>query len=638
MSFIAIHCRLVVGEDIRRQLWNLMAGKNTPLVTELLQQVVQHDNFADWQQNGNLPVEPVRQLCKLLQTDPRFDEQPERFYKSASLMVTYTFKAWLAAQQKCRKRIDGKQRWLNVVKSDVELVQISNSSIEIIRDKAQEILARFSKPNDLEPTLETDKGKKPKEPHDLMGLLFKEYETTEDVLTRCAISHLLKNNCEVNAQEEDSKAFAERINRKQETLKDLEQQLKSRLPKGRDLTGEDFLETLAISSSKVPEDEIELALWQAKLLKKSTSLPYPILFGSQDDLRWTMNEKGRICVTFKGLEQDIPALKTAPFQIYCDQRQIKYFQKFLEDWQAYQLNKNTYPLRLFLLKTSTLGWKEGKGKGHPWNVNQLTLHCILNTDALTFEGTEKLRLEGIKRAEKQLSKVQDSQPLTDNQKTFLKRSQSTLARLQNPPQRPSKPLYQGQSEILVGVSVGLVQPLTAVVINATNGEILAQRSTRELLGNNYRLLNRQRYQQQRNALKQRKNKIKGVKAQPSESELGQYVDRLIAKSVINLAREFRASCIVLPHTNHLRTHLSSEIKARAKQKSDVKEVQRKYAKQFQISVHRWSYSRLLANIRNQATKVGISIEARFPPSEGSPEEKARDLALTVYHTRHASLT
>ncbi len=41
MSIITIQCRLVASESTRRQLWELMAGKNTPLVNELLALVSQ---------------------------------------------------------------------------------------------------------------------------------------------------------------------------------------------------------------------------------------------------------------------------------------------------------------------------------------------------------------------------------------------------------------------------------------------------------------------------------------------------------------------------------------------------------------------------------------------------------------------
>ena len=137
-------------------------------------------------------------------------------------------------------------------------------------------------------------------------------------------------------------------------IEQLEAKLVSRLPKGRDLTGERFLETLEIATKQVPESEVEQRLWQAKLLAKPATLPYPTLFG-QDDLRWSTNEKGRLCVAFNGIEKFIPELKKIRFQIDCDQRHLPIFEKFLQDWQAHLANEATYPLSLFLLKTASLG-------------------------------------------------------------------------------------------------------------------------------------------------------------------------------------------------------------------------------------------------------------------------------------------
>jgi len=619
-----------------------MANKNTPLVNELLKWVSQHNDFEAWQRSGTVPVKTVRELCNPFKTDSRFEGQPGRFYTSASLMVTYTYKSWLALQRKGRQRLDGKLRWLNIVKSDAELVQSSGCELDTIRTKAREMLAHLNAQGSPEQPRST-KQKRKKKKHssvadpNLMGLLFQAYEATENALSRCAIAHLLKNDCQVSAQEEDPEGFAKRIHRKKKEIERLQAQLVSRLPKGRDLTGEGFLETLAIAVGKVPDNEIEQLLWRAKLLAKPAAMPYPILFGSQDDLRWSTNEKGRICVAFNGLDKAIPELKHNPFQIYCDRRQLPFFQRFLEDWQTYQANKDTYPLGLFLIQTGLLGWEEGKSNGEPWNVNRLTLHCTMDTRLLTAEGTEQLRQAEIIRLTEKLSAAQNPETLTETQQVSLKRQHSTLARLQHPPQRHSKPLYQGCPEILVGIGVGMAHPATAAVVNVRTGKVLVYRSTRQLLGNkNYRLLNRQRQQQQIHALQRHKNQIKGRTSQLSESELGQYVDRLLAKSIIELAQQFQASCIVLPHTNNLREHLAAEINARAEQKSDSKEVQNKYAKQYRISIHRWSYDRLLSTIRNQAEKAGISIEISSQPLRGTPQKKARDLALATYHFRQAS--
>jgi hypothetical protein len=77
-------------------------------------------------------------------------------------------------------------------------------------------------------------------------------------------------------------------------------------------------------SSKVP---VEQLLWQAKLLAKPAAMPYPILLGSQGGLRWSINEKGRICVAFNGMDKAIAELKRNPFQIYGDRHQLRLLSK-----------------------------------------------------------------------------------------------------------------------------------------------------------------------------------------------------------------------------------------------------------------------------------------------------------------------
>ncbi|MCY7323716.1 MAG: type V CRISPR-associated protein Cas12k, partial [Phormidesmis sp. CAN_BIN36] len=287
MSFITIQCRLVVGEAIRRKLWDLMVNKNTPLVNELLKQVTQHGDFETWQREGKVSEKPVQDLCKPLRPDPRFENQPGRFYTSANLMVTYTYQSWFALQKKRRRRLDGMRHWLDVVKSDIELVQTSGCDLERLRAKAQAILGQLSAEESPSKARSPRNKKKQnsKADRDLMGRLFLMYETAEDVLSRCAIAHLLKNDCQVNELEENPEKFADRIRNKQKAIEQLEAKLISRLPKGRDITGEEFLETLAIATEQIPENEVDQILWQAKLLAKPATLPYPIVFGSQTDLR-----------------------------------------------------------------------------------------------------------------------------------------------------------------------------------------------------------------------------------------------------------------------------------------------------------------------------------------------------------------
>src|SRR4028118_2268176 len=100
MSQITIQCRLIANEPTRRQLWELMAGKNTPLINELLALVANHPDFETWRQKGKLPSGTVKQRCQPLKSDPRFISQPGRFYLSAITVVDYIYKAWLALMKR----------------------------------------------------------------------------------------------------------------------------------------------------------------------------------------------------------------------------------------------------------------------------------------------------------------------------------------------------------------------------------------------------------------------------------------------------------------------------------------------------------------------------------------------------------
>ena len=649
MSIITIHCRLQASELIRRHLWHLMVDLNTPLVNDLLKQVSQHSDFEIWQRRGTIPESVVKGLCEPLKEV--YPDQPGRFYASAILMVTYIYESWLSCQQKRRLRLDGKQRWLNVVKSDAELLELSGSTLDALQHRAQDILSQRNTEYETQSAPNTNQRNPAQRKANssnnvsLIAYLFAIYDATDESLSRCAIAYLLKNGGKIPETEEAPEKFAHRIHRKQKEIEQLEAQLQARLPKGRDLTGEEFLETLAIATQQISESVAQAKMWQAKLLIRPASLPYPILYGSSTDIRWGKTANGRIAVNFSGIDKYLKAAdpdikewfkahKEYPFRLYCDQRQLPFFQRFLEDWQAYQANKDTYPAGLLTLSSGILTWKEGEGKGAPWNVNHLSLHCTFDTRLMTAEGTLQVQQEKLAKATKSLTLKTFEHELTDHQKKFHQRNASTLNRLTNLPPRPSQKPYQGNSEILVGLSIGLANPVTAAVVNGRTGEVLTYCTPRTLLGDHYHHLNRHRHQQQQNALQRHKNQKRGVTYQPSESELGQTSDRLLAKAIIQLAQTYRAGSIVMPNLTHLRELLASEIQAKAEQKCPgFVEAQDKYAKEYRRTIHKWSYNRLIEAIHCKAQQLGITVESGFQPLQFDSQKQARDLAIAVYHSR-----
>ncbi|WP_375512219.1 type V CRISPR-associated protein Cas12k [uncultured Nostoc sp.] len=367
MSQITIQCRLVASESSRHQLWKLMAELNTPLINELLRQVSQHPEFETWRQKGKHPTSIVKELCEPLKTDPRFIGQPGRFYTSAIALVNYIYKSWFALMKRSQFQLEGKIRWLEMLKSDVELVESSGVSLDTLRTKAAEILVQLTLLNTAE--TQSTNGKKAKkrkksqnsDSNSLSKNLFESYRKTEDNLTRCAISYLLKNGCKINDKEEDAKKFAQRRRKLEIQIERLREQLETRIPKGRDLTDTKWLETIVVATHNVPTNEAEAKFWQDSLLRQSSKVPFPVAYETSEDMTWFKNQFGRICVKFKCLSKH-------SFQVYCDSRHLHWFQRFLEDQQIKKNSKNQHSSSLFTLRSGRIAWQEEEGKGDPWNV------------------------------------------------------------------------------------------------------------------------------------------------------------------------------------------------------------------------------------------------------------------------------
>ncbi|MEH2282025.1 MAG: type V CRISPR-associated protein Cas12k [Nostoc sp.] len=632
MSQITIQCRLVASESSRHQLWKLMAEINTPLINELLHQVNQHPEFETWRQKGKHPTSVVKELCQPLRTDPRFIGQPGRFYASAIALVNYIYKSWFALMKRSQFQLEGKIRWLEMLNSDVELVKSSGVSLDSLRIKAAEILTKLVILDNAD--TQSTNGKKAKKPkkaqnsdsNSLSKNLFESYFKTENNLTRCAISYLLKNGCKISEKEEDSKKFAQRRRKVEIQIERLREQLETRIPKGRDLTDTKWLATLFTATHNVPTNEAEAKSWQDSLLRQSSKVPFPVAYETNEDMTWFKNQFGRICVKLSGLSEHT-------FQVYCDSRQLHWFQRFLEDQQIKKNSKNQHSSSLFTLRSGRIAWQEEEGKGDPWKANHLTLYCSVDTRLWTTEGTNQVREEKAEEITKTITNTKAKGNLNEKQQAHIKRKNSTLDRINNPFPRPTKPLYKGQSYILVGVSLGLEKPATLAIVDGTTGKVLTYRSIRQLLGDNYKLLNRQR--QQKHSLSHQSQVAQTLAApnQFGESELGEYIDRLIAQEIVAIAQTYKAGSIVLPKLGDMREQVQSEVQAKAEQKSDLIEVQKKYAKQYRVSVHQWSYGRLIANIHSSAAKAGIVVEEAKQSVRGSPQEKAKELAIAAYYSR-----
>lgn len=709
MSVITIQCNLVASEETRRYLWSVMVEKNTPLINELLKRVKQHPDFEKWRRRGKPSKEAVRELCEPLRNDPQFNGQPGRFYTSAIATVQQIYESWMATQLGLQRSLDGKVHWLEVVESDAELVTQSNVDADAIRAKAREILldiasgclpqktqekkAKASQNKEKPRQGKKQQKEKPEVPQNLVGVLLDFYDETKEVVKRRALIHLLRNDCEVN-EKEDAKKLIDKLNNKRAEIERLKERLEGRLPKGRDLTDQDFLEALEIATSIPADDTLsEFLAWEnkvipnlPKLVKAPKSMPYPIYYETNTDFNvWKRNEKGRICFELNGLSNHI-------FEVYCDRRQLHFFEQFLRDYETKKTGGKQHSTGLFLLRSAQLLWCEDKtrikkkkvkvqnplgGKAkkkaektkivEPWNYNYLSLHCAVDTRLLTEEGTQQVReelkediAETLERQRTKLSNLSDEQvEEKKNLRQSIQSKESTLSRSSGSFSRPSRIPYSqfSRSNVLVGVCFEFHNLVTVAVVDASQNQVLAYRSTRQLLTNerveipeaaegsakrvsrrlryqNYRLLNRHRQRQQRNARQRREDRKRRIYRNSPKSQSGQHLDRLIASSIISLAQKHRAGSIVLPETKGLLERTEGKVRALAEQKvPDYKQGQEKFAKQHRKRYNRWNYARLLQTVQQQAAKLGISVELGRQISEGSSQEKARDIALAIYHSR-----
>ena len=71
-----------------------------------------------------------------------------------------------------------------------------------------------------------------------------------------------------------------------------------------------------------------------------------------------------------------------------------------------------------------------------------------------------------------LEKLEEQDNLNHKQQALAVKTQTSLNRINNSYPLPHKPLYQGQPNILLGVSIQLEQPATIAIVDAlTNKEI-----------------------------------------------------------------------------------------------------------------------------------------------------------------------
>jgi hypothetical protein len=240
----------------------------------------------------------------------------------------------------------------------------------------------------------------------------------------------------------------------------------------------------------------------------------------------------------------------------------------------------------------------------------------------------------VNRLIKSYATKQETEELTEKQQEHLNKLQSQLQKLENPYPRSNKPLYKGNANIVVGLAFSREEVVMAAVVDGETGKLITYRNIRQLLGKNYSPLAEYRLKQKHNAHQRHKDQVQGRTRQISESEQGKYLDRLIAKATVELARKYRAGSIAMPNVKGIRERSVSAIEARAEERfpGDV-ERQHAYIKQHMINYHNWSYSRLAQYITDKAAQSEIKIERGFQPMDEMLTTQAEAVARSALERR-----
>jgi len=609
MSIKTIRCRLVASESTRKALWELMAGKNTPLMNNVLALVSSDTNFDSWRQKGEIPASIIKNYINTLKHEPQFAGQPWWCYASSEKQATRIFDNWLATQKQLQSKLNGKEQWLSVLQPDSELASQASCTLAALRRLASQINKQGLTFNQL----------------------FNLYTTVQVLKQRAAIAYLLKRQGKLEPNEEDPEQIARKRRKTEISIQRLKKQIQARVPKGRDLTGSEYTAALdeCIQTAITTDEEYEA--WQGKLTAKTVSVPFPLICESSEVLKWSQTSSGRIVVKFSGLHG-------LSFDIYCDKTHLRWFSRFLADQEVKKASGGKHSAALFTLRSATLLWRPNKhpSKGDPWSTNYLELHCTVDTRLWTAEGTEQVRREKSTEVEKILTEIGSKDSLSNNQLVYIKRKQATLTRLQGNFDRPHQSPYCGDPDISVGISMVLDKPVTLAIVNLKTGQVSAYRTTRQLLGSNYCLLGRRRKEQERASHRAHINRARHRSDYHTykESQVGTQIDHLLACSIIEVAMQYKASSIVLPDLEYIREVVEAEIKERAERRiPDYSEGQKRYAKEYRKKVHSWSYRRLHNFIKNKCEAVGIAIEVQRQETIGTPQQKARKLVEKAYANR-----
>ena len=376
--------------------------------------------------------------------------------------------------------------------------------------------------------------------------------------------------------------------------------------------------------------------------------------------------------------------------MYCNHRQLAILQQCQREWQHYRSlpDEDKFSLGLFPLRSACLIFRKDKQRSKPsgksataeseveeWRQYRLHLHIAIDPRLLNAEGTQQVRKEKLeelaqtqndkKPAPKRKSSPRKPVELTPEQQQrkakdrgiACMRQASTEKRLSNPVlPRPSQQPYRGLPHLQLRVCFDWQERVGIAVFDTQQQQVLqfvsvhnllfdhsalghhrhfnsnpkrkGKRSLEQMQLEQYNLLDRVKQQRTENEQRRKQEQKQGRYARStSESNLGEYLDRLVAARIAQLAYQWQASLIVIPDLGDIRERVEAGSQAWAEQQfPKMSEVQQQTTKKIRQQVHGWSYGRLAGCIRARAARDGLAIATGRQLYQGSLSEKAAALA------------
>ena len=265
------------SEDVRQQLWHFFLTSSS-LTDELLDRLSQHPNFQTWRQEGNLPDEELKACWLELKTSPLYDEKlPGRLFPSVQSMVKTIYASWLALHQQKQRRLNGLNRLTEIVYSDEALLEMCDLTFAQLQANAESMLSEIDREiANSEKSLSRIK------------LLFQKHTdlSEEDITNRSAIAYLIRHGCKIEPKIESNEKFKKWFRTKLKRVRRLETQLAGHFPRGRDIQNKALTSCLETTNRDDFTDNLEYLLWRNPISRNPPSLPHPIEFNTNTDLRW----------------------------------------------------------------------------------------------------------------------------------------------------------------------------------------------------------------------------------------------------------------------------------------------------------------------------------------------------------------